>query len=374
MKIFKYSVIVMIVISGSAGAAEIVNKDGNKLDLYGKVTARHLFSKNGGAGGDKTYVRFGFRGETRINDQLTGFGQWEYNIQGNNSESYDAQKGNATRLAFAGLKLDDAGSLDYGRNYGVVYDIESYTDMLPVFGGDTYSSSDNFMTSRANNLLTYRNKDFFGLVDGLNFALQYQGKNGGAGESNNGRNVKKQNGDGFGMSVAWESDSGFGAGAAYSSSDRTNAQQTQTYNSAGRAEVWTTGLKYDTGNIYLAAMWARTRNMTWVDIKQNSQIGKELGLTSDSGAFTSKTDNWEIVAQYQFDSGLRPSIAWLQSKTRDTGFGNVDLVKYVDVGATYTFNKNMSVNIDYKINLLEDNNLAGLPTDNVIGTGLTYQF
>ncbi|UNB78753.1 porin [Klebsiella pneumoniae] len=25
---------------------------------------------------------------------------------------------------------------------------------------------------------TYRNSDFFGLVDGLNFALQYQGKNG----------------------------------------------------------------------------------------------------------------------------------------------------------------------------------------------------
>ncbi|EAV3919108.1 phosphoporin PhoE [Salmonella enterica] len=374
MKKFKYSVMMMIVMSCSAGAAEIVNKDGNKLDLYGKVTARHLFSKNGNTGGDKTYVRFGFRGETQINEQLTGFGQWEYNIQGNNSEGSDAQKGNATRLAFAGLKFDDVGSLDYGRNYGVVYDIESYTDMLPVFGGDSYSASDNFMSSRANNLLTYRNKDFFGLVDGLNFALQYQGKNGGTNESNNGRDVKKQNGDGFGMSAVWESNFGFGAGAAYSSSDRTNAQQTQTYNSARRAEVWTTGLKYDANNIYLAAMYARTRNMTWVNIKQNSQIGKDLGLISDSGAFTNKTDNWEIVAQYQFDSGLRPSVAWLQSKTRNTEFGDVYLVKYVDVGATYTFNKNMSANIDYKINILEDNNPAGLPTDDIIGMGLTYQF
>lgn len=246
--------------------------------------------------------------------------------------------------------------------------------MLPVFGGDSYSASDNFMSSRANNLLTYRNKDFFGLVDGLNFALQYQGKNGGTNESNNGRDVKKQNGDGFGMSAVWESDFGFGAGAAYSSSDRTNAQRTQTYNSARRAEVWTTGLKYDANNIYLAAMYARTRNMTWVNIKQNSQTGKDLGLISDSGAFTNKTDNWEIVAQYQFDSGLRPSVAWLHSKTRNTEFGDVYLVKYVDVGATYTFNKNMSANIDYKINLLEDNNPAGLPTDDIIGMGLTYQF
>ncbi len=29
---------------------------------------------------------------------------------------------NKTRLAFAGLKAGDAGSFDYGRNYGLVYD------------------------------------------------------------------------------------------------------------------------------------------------------------------------------------------------------------------------------------------------------------
>ena len=37
---------------------------------------------------------------------------------GNNSEGADAQTGNKTRLAFAGLKFGDAGSFDYGRNYG----------------------------------------------------------------------------------------------------------------------------------------------------------------------------------------------------------------------------------------------------------------
>lgn len=33
-----------ILVSGMANAAEIYNKDGNKLDLYGKVDARHQFS------------------------------------------------------------------------------------------------------------------------------------------------------------------------------------------------------------------------------------------------------------------------------------------------------------------------------------------
>ncbi len=51
-----------------------------------------------------------------------------------------------------------------------MYDIEGWTDMLPEFGGDSYTNADNFMTGRANGVATYRNTDFFGLVNGLNFA------------------------------------------------------------------------------------------------------------------------------------------------------------------------------------------------------------
>lgn len=250
--------------------------------------------------------------------------------------------------------------------------------MLPEFGNDTYEEADRFMTGRANGLLTYHNTDFFGLVDGLNFSLQYQGKNGGDGESNNGkdREVKSQNGDGYGMSVTWEGDAGFGVGAAYSNSRRTKDQRSNEYSSDGkRAEVWTGGLKYDANNIYLAATYAQTRNMQWADIDQDSRIGTDLALNKDAGAFLSKTENYEIVAQYMLDFGLQPSIAYLQSKAKDTGkYGDIDLVKYVDVGATYNFNKNMSAYIDYKINLLKDDNPAGLSTENIVATGLVYEF
>lgn len=64
-------------------------------------------------------------------------------------------------MAFAGLKFADAGSFDYGRNYGVTYDVTSRTDVLPEFGGDTYGA-DNFMQQRGNGYATYRNTDFFG--------------------------------------------------------------------------------------------------------------------------------------------------------------------------------------------------------------------
>lgn len=54
-----------------------------------------------------------------------------------------------------------------------------------------------------------------------------------------------------------------------------------------------------------------------------------------------------------------------------------DLVKYVSVGTTYYFNKNMSTYVDYKINLLDDNDFTkatGIATDDIVGVGLVYQF
>ncbi|MCJ4887696.1 porin, partial [Klebsiella pneumoniae] len=79
-----------------------------------------------------------------------------------------------------------------------------------------------------------------------------------------------------------------------------------------------------------------------------------------------------------FDFGLRPSVAYLQSKGKDLeGYGDQDILKYVDVGATYYFNKNMSTYVDYKINLLDDNSFthnAGISTDDVVALGLVYQF
>ncbi|MCS2158849.1 porin OmpC [Scandinavium sp. H11S7] len=378
-------VIPALLTAGAVHAAEVYNKDGNKLDLYGKVDGLHYFSDNSGADGDQSYIRLGFKGETQITDQLTGYGQWEYNVQANNTEGSSDQAW--TRLGFAGLKFGDYGSFDYGRNYGVLYDIEGWTDMLPEFGGDSYSKADNYMTNRANGVATYRNSDFFGLVDGLNFALQYQGKNENPGDgegtnNSNGRDYRNANGDGFGISTTYDIGAGFSAGAAYTTSDRTNDQvnygRGDTMDAGGeKAEAWTAGLKYDANNIYLATMYAETRNMT-----SYGSDGKSYANRPDEdGGIANKTQNFEITAQYQFDFGLRPAVSYLQSKGKglNSSYGDdKDLVKYVDVGATYYFNKNMSTYVDYKINLLDNDDQFykdnGINTDDVVALGLVYQF
>ncbi|EMW2203095.1 MULTISPECIES: porin OmpC [Citrobacter] len=371
MKLKVLSLVVPALLAASAAhAAEIYNKDGNKLDLYGKVDGLHYFSSDKSVDGDQSYARLGFKGETQVNDQLTGYGQWEYNMQANSAEGDGNQSW--TRLGFAGLKFGDWGSFDYGRNYGVVYDVTSWTDVLPEFGGDTYGS-DNFLQQRASGVATYRNNDFFGLVDGLNLALQYQGKNGsvkgeGTGPTNNGRDAMNQNGDGFGGSLTYDIGEGFSVGTAIASSKRTDEQNKLTFGNGDKATTYTGGLKYDANNVYLATQYTQSYNAT--------RFGSNDG--DHTWGFANKAQNFEAVAQYQFDSGLRPSIAYLHSRGKNIeGYGDQDLLNYIDLGTTYFFNKNMSTYVDYKINLIDDNRFTratGLATDNLVATGLVYQF
>ncbi|HHG8875580.1 TPA: porin, partial [Citrobacter freundii] len=145
--------------------------------------------------------------------------------------------------------------------------------------------------------------------------------------------------------------------------DRTNAQENSFYGNGGKkAEQWATGVKYDANNIYLAANYGETRNATRISGAGNS-------------GFANKTEDVFVVAQYQFDFGLRPSLSYNKSKAKDVeGIGDVDLVDYFEVGATYYFNKNMSTYVDYKINQIDSDNKLGVNSDDIVAVGIVYQF
>lgn len=67
MKVKVLSLLVpALLVAGAANAAEVYNKDGNKLDLYGKVDGLHYFSDDKSVDGDQTYMRLGFKGELRL--------------------------------------------------------------------------------------------------------------------------------------------------------------------------------------------------------------------------------------------------------------------------------------------------------------------
>ncbi|WP_127957951.1 porin [Serratia microhaemolytica] len=328
-------VIPALLAAGAANAAEIYNKDGNKVDVYGKVVGLHYFVTNsdGGEDVDKSYARLGFKGETQISDQLTGYGQWEAEFKAATEGGSTAN----TRLSFVGFKFGDLGSFDYGRNVGIAQDVASFTDVLVEFGG-TYADSDVYMTKRASALATYRNSGFFGLVDGLNVALQYQGKTDG-GQAN----------EGYSVATTYDiMDTGVAVGASYTASHTIDGDVAL----GDKAEVWNFATKYDANNVYLAAMFAETRNV----------------------AGWNKTQNIELAAQYQFDFGLRPSLGYVQQRAKEEN-KNYDLIRHVEVGAFYDFNKNMSAYVAYQINMLDKkDDPYAKSTDDILATGLVYQF
>ena len=319
----------------SAQAAEIYNKDGNKLDLYGKVKAVHSWTD--GTDADGTYARLGFRGETQINDQLTGYGQFESQFDASKAEG--SQNGVNTRLAFAGLDYGQNGTFDYGRNYGIAYDVGAYTDTLSEFGGDSYENTDRFLTTRTSGVATLRTKNLFGAVDGLSLGAQYQG------QDDTDKDPTKQHGNGYGFSLGYDNiaDSGVSAIAAYTTSSVT-AQQKQNGWDGENAEFWGAGLKYDANAIYVATMYGESHN-----------------LIQDAD----KAEHFEAMAAYVFDFGLRPNVAYVHARDNN----NNDLTEYVALGTDYYFNKNMVADVGYKINLLD-----GADGDNQVVAGLTYQF
>nr|WP_276309746.1 porin [Brenneria salicis]NMN91412.1 outer membrane pore protein F [Brenneria salicis ATCC 15712 = DSM 30166]RBP61745.1 outer membrane pore protein F [Brenneria salicis ATCC 15712 = DSM 30166]RLM30504.1 porin [Brenneria salicis ATCC 15712 = DSM 30166] len=353
-------VVPALLAAGAANAAEVYNKDGNKLDVYGRVHAGYTFVDGDGDNSDNTYARLGFKGETQITDQLTGYGRFEYQFDGNTAEDNSVTRDDKTRYAFAGFKFGDYGSFDYGRNYSVAYDSLAITDVLPENGGD--SAVTDTLTGRIGNAATFRNSDFFGLVDGLDFGLQYIAK-----DEDSSTRIDRIHGDAWASSLSYESDIGIGVVASYGSYVRTSVQQGATVGAIGgkKADVWAAGVKYDANNIYLAATYGEGTNFY--------RINGGNGIADKSKVF-------EAVAQYNFDFGLTPTLAYVSRKDKvdsptATNSGRNDYaVKYASVGATYAFNKNISTYAEYDINLIDSDNAYGISDDDVINIGVIYQF
>ncbi|MCX8573997.1 MULTISPECIES: porin [unclassified Gilliamella] len=367
-----------LLVAASANASiEVWNKDGNKVDFYGRVKAANHITDRGQAGeGDDTSARLGMSGQTQITDWLSGYGRWEYEAK---SGKDDQKPGHSeVRYAFAGLNFGDFGSFDYGRNDGVLKAITAYTDVLPEFGGDAANNNWNVLSARTKAVATYRNNNFFGLNDDISFAVQYadNGDN-----SLTKDNIRGESREAWGTNVQWNIfDTGLTAGIGYAQS--TSSDQ--------RHNTWATGIKYDNYNLYLAANYFQSKlKNRYIDHKGHIADEKVKGI--------------ELVAQYgiELDVGrLTPSLAYVQHKLTSgydgdnkahyrSGSHSSPMAKYVSLGATYDLNKNFSAIVEYKFNLLDHKDIgaamnttnnrghkkANTPgTKDVLGVGLIYQF
>lgn len=351
-------------IYGNVNAIELYNKENSVVTFDGNVNASHLISNNVDNDGDFTFFNLGFKSETKFNDDFTGYSRWQYNFP---SKAYENTKRNNkanTNLAYVGFKYGNLGSFDYGRNIGLIYKTTSVTKSLQKFNSIS-NRNEGFLAETSGGVATYHNKNFFGLIEGLNFDLQYKG-------NNHFTNVNRTssldaNGEGYAVFASYNF-SDLTISGSFSNIKRIDIQNKLRYGYGKKAQSWATSIKYDLKPIYLAASY-----------------NENLHATPITDGFANKTKNLEILAQGKFLNGsLRPTISYARSTAHniETITNDVDLHKYIGIGASYFFNKDISVYAEYKINLLETNsdkkniNIEKLKIskDNVAAVGFNYHF
>ncbi|XPE64603.1 porin [Shigella flexneri] len=117
------------------------------------------------------------KAKPKLTINLLATGQWKYNIQAQKTPIFRSNQ-SWTRL---GICRTEICRLRFFRLWGMklwrTYDIEGWTDMLPEFGGELLHQCRQLYDWSSDGVATYRNTDFSVLVNGLNFAVQYQGNN-----------------------------------------------------------------------------------------------------------------------------------------------------------------------------------------------------
>lgn len=358
---------ILFATSATVNAVEIFNKDGNQLELYGSINPSHEFSNKFlstkvTSKDDSTNAIIGLSGRVNITDKLLSYAKIEYKTNFFMPEELLNQQPNIIRLGYAGLKYGNLGSIDYGRSYGIIHDAQSLTNRAPyIINNSVFAYNDNYMIGRNNSLLTYKNDNVFGLIDGLSFSLQYQ-------DANKNRAEYQKNGTGWGASVKYETDSGLTAIGSCFTSKKLQSESDSSKNLKNLSvDTYGLGFKYDTDNVYVAAFYGAARNLTPYKLKNDT-------------SYIDETQNIEAIAEYNFKSGFHPSLSYLDSKGQNSSSGQtpeINLAKQINIATRYEFNKNISTYMNYKINLLKENDFSKnnkISTDNIIGAGIVYRF
>ncbi|QJC34577.1 hypothetical protein GJT95_01425 [Enterobacteriaceae endosymbiont of Donacia crassipes] len=385
-------------------ANEIYNKNGQKMDLYGSLEITKTYANNN-ANILKKYqntisnVILGFKGITNIFNNIYGYTQFEYSLPINQKE-IDNNVFPSIRLGLIGLSFNNGNnSIDFGRNYGILYDATSYAKKSLFFTDDfMYNNNDKFMFGRTNNLITYRNKNFFNLIKGLDFTLQYKGlsffkeNNDYNDDKNLEKNLfidKEKNRQGWGTSIKYKlGDSGISFIGAYFNALKINNKsniinkiifvkekninhEQENDKKSNAIKAFSIGVKYEKNNIYLAAVFSEAQNSL-------------IYLADYEYLFANKIRNLEVIGQYKFSNELKTIVSYVQSEGNNIPMGrhfdggNVNFVKYVSIDTIYKFSKNLSAYISYRINLLSKNNryinTNHIFHHNLFGIGLIYKF
>ena len=228
--------------------------------------------------------RIGFRYSTGPDSRFFAAAEWSVNLTKNPSTLYpgestsggfvvlESDRGSVfgTRLGYVGLDFGERGKLTLGKQWGVHYDVTSYTDIFNVFGAEasaTFNAGTDggFMgTGRADEALSYRNSFFGRLKVGAQIQLR---------DITNGHGI-----DGFGASARFDILPGMEIGGTYTKVLYDETLKSQLLGLGGDAEYGAFGVRYRTEHLELAEDGGRTRTAARADRPGDYQVAVDLGI------------------------------------------------------------------------------------------------
>lgn len=357
----KLTLVAICVLSATqANAVSVMNNQYGAIDMAGRAYAGHVFGddRKSELYGSDTFARLGLKGKSKIDDQFTAVGAYEAQLNvGDKASSTtvptnDTEKNDslATRLAYGGVSNSDWGTVTFGRQNGAANLVTAWTDVALA---DGYGNNglgvgvDKFATKRASDVLKY--SATFGNAQ---LDADYKFRNaqdtcastpcdskGGA------ETVVDKDNAAYGTALAYKLTPLISAGASY-----TVGKQ----GSLDDASLWTTGLKFDDKSWYAAFNYGKGNN--WLSTSK-STTATTANLTT--GAVTSSTTTtttlydhtgYEAAFGYNFLNGVGLMSTWNKQIAENSAGAKTNTVNYYTLGASYKFNRRLSVLGEYRVN------------------------
>jgi len=274
----------------------------------------------------------------------------------------DAVRGElfSNRLGYVGLDFGDAGRVTLGKQWGVHYDITSFTDAFNVFGANasaTFNAGTDggfTGTGRADSALSYRNR-FFGKLD-LGAQIQMR-------DLSNGEFV-----DGLGISAKVEVLPGLTTGVAYTRAMIDDSLKGQLLGLAGDSEYAAFGLRYDSDAIKLAGVYVHQSNG---DLARIPGFDGDLPITIP---VVFDATGFELYGRYQLGRlGLLAGYLDYRPDVEEGSLIDPDAqLQYVILGLDYRLNPKAHVFAEYRLS--DGVSYEGIPGDDIFALGFQYGF
>ncbi len=334
-------------------ATNIINNKDILININGTIETKKIFNKQNNTL-ENNSILLEIDAKTKKQKNISTFGKLIEYIDANNKNSHISNK-----LIYIGVKHNKIGKIKVGKYHSMVYNSLSYTNISPYFKSKIFK--DNSLTGINDNLITYKktfklnNKNF--LIKNITLTGEYQGKN----NTLNKQLYSIKNGWGIGYNI--KTNNGMEISSAYANQN-INKENKINYNEnilnnfkSNISSAWSTSIKYNLDKFYIAYSYIEGNNLNLIKVITNSNNYNKY-------KFINKTQNINLIAKYNFNSGFTPIIGYTQTtfknldKTKYHGYYtpyNQDIEKYFNIGATYKFNKSFFGYIDYKINQFNNN-------------------